>query len=166
MSLKVERGIVLLSSSGKFFRSNTDVMLPLSQNIAEKLGLERDARTNFKADYGQYATNLQGVFAAGDCRRGQSLVVWAIAEGRQAALQIDNFLMKDIIMAERQQKQTHVDIGNGHGRPQSLDKAKEDALNKCIALHGSEDLGELKKCIDVSIRAATSLHSDNAIQSY
>lgn len=141
---------------------------PLSQNIAEKLGLERDARTNFKADYGQYATNLQGVFAAGDCRRGQSLVVWAIAEGRQAAQQIDNFLMKDIIMAGRQQQQKHVDIGNGNGngRPQSLDKAKEDALNKCIALHGSEDLGELKKCIDVSIRAATSPHSDNAIQNY
>ncbi|MCO5549339.1 hypothetical protein L7F22_002808 [Adiantum nelumboides] len=62
------------------------------QNIAEKLGLERDARSNFKAVYGDYATNLDGVFAAGDCRRGQSLVVWAIAEGRQAAAKIDNFL--------------------------------------------------------------------------
>eukprot|EP00250_Pteridium_aquilinum_P019094 c24290_g2_i1 orf=345-6959(+) len=65
------------------------------QNIAEKLGVERDARSNFKAEYGQYATNLQGVFAAGDCRRGQSLVVWAIAEGRQAAAKIDNFLLAD-----------------------------------------------------------------------
>lgn len=38
---------------------------------------------------------MEGVFAAGDCRRGQSLVVWAISEGRQAAAQVDKFLMKD-----------------------------------------------------------------------
>ena len=63
------------------------------QNIAEKLGVQTDARSNFKAEYGKHATNLQGVFAAGDCRRGQSLVVWAIAEGRQAAAQVDNYLM-------------------------------------------------------------------------
>ena len=61
------------------------IILTWKQNIADKLGLEKDARSNFKAEYGIYATNLQGVFAAGDCRRGQSLVVWAISEGRQAA---------------------------------------------------------------------------------
>lgn len=65
------------------------------QNIAEKLGLQTDARSNFKADFGKHATNLQGVFAAGDCRRGQSLVVWAIAEGRQAAAQVDCYLMAE-----------------------------------------------------------------------
>jgi NAD(P)H-dependent glutamate synthase small subunit len=61
--------------------------------LAEQLGLERDARSNFKADYGKYATSTEGVFAAGDCRRGQSLVVWGIAEGRGAARAVDTFLM-------------------------------------------------------------------------
>jgi glutamate synthase (NADPH/NADH) small chain len=61
--------------------------------LAEQLGLERDARSNFKADYGKYATSTEGVFAAGDCRRGQSLVVWGIAEGRGAARAVDAFLM-------------------------------------------------------------------------
>lgn len=61
--------------------------------IAEKLGIERDPRSNFKADYGKYATSMSGIFAAGDCRRGQSLVVWAINEGREAAREIDRFLM-------------------------------------------------------------------------
>ena len=61
--------------------------------LAEQLGLERDARSNFKADYGEYATSTEGVFAAGDCRRGPSLVVWGIAEGRGAARAVDAFLM-------------------------------------------------------------------------
>jgi glutamate synthase (NADPH/NADH) small chain len=61
--------------------------------LAEQLGLERDARSNFKAEYGKYATSTEGVFAAGDCRRGQSLVVWGIAEGRGAARAVDQFLM-------------------------------------------------------------------------
>ncbi|XP_028199920.1 glutamate synthase [NADH], amyloplastic isoform X2 [Glycine soja] len=63
--------------------------------IAEKLGVERDNRSNFKADYGRFSTNVKGVFAAGDCRRGQSLVVWAISEGRQAAAQVENYLIKE-----------------------------------------------------------------------
>ncbi|KAJ6359384.1 hypothetical protein OIU76_001004 [Salix suchowensis] len=65
------------------------------KNVAEKLGLEQDNRSNFKAEYGRFSTNVEGIFAAGDCRRGQSLVVWAIAEGRQAASQVDNYLMKE-----------------------------------------------------------------------
>ncbi|KAL3524404.1 hypothetical protein ACH5RR_017238 [Cinchona calisaya] len=65
--------------------------------IADKLGLEKDSRSNFKADYGRFSTSVEGVFAAGDCRRGQSLVVWAISEGRQAAAQVDKYLMKDEI---------------------------------------------------------------------
>ncbi|AXT59001.1 glutamate synthase subunit beta [Aquimarina sp. AD10] len=61
--------------------------------IAEQLGIEMDARTNIKATENDYATNVKGVFAAGDTRRGQSLIVWAIAEGRQAAHHIDSYLM-------------------------------------------------------------------------
>lgn len=63
------------------------------QLIAEELGLETNVRSNFKAEYGDYATNIDGVFAAGDCRRGQSLIVWAINEGRQVARECDRFLM-------------------------------------------------------------------------
>ncbi|KAB1205039.1 Glutamate synthase [NADH], amyloplastic [Morella rubra] len=62
--------------------------------VAEKLGLDTDNRSNFKADYGRFSTNVDGVFAAGDCRRGQSLVVWAISEGRQAAARVDNYLLR------------------------------------------------------------------------
>lgn len=61
--------------------------------ILGKLGVERDARSNAKADHGLYTTNLPGVFAAGDMRRGQSLVVWAINEGRGAARECDRYLM-------------------------------------------------------------------------
>ncbi|KAK4273901.1 hypothetical protein QN277_017207 [Acacia crassicarpa] len=63
--------------------------------IAEKLELEKDNRSNFKADYGRFTTSVKGVFAAGDCRRGQSLVVWAISEGRQAATQVDKYLSEE-----------------------------------------------------------------------
>ena len=60
--------------------------------LAEALGVDLDPRSNFKAEFGQFATSIDGVFAAGDCRRGQSLVVWAIAEGRQAAAACDEYL--------------------------------------------------------------------------
>ena len=63
------------------------------QSLLESLGIERDARSNAKADFEKYATNLKGVFAAGDCRRGQSLVVWAFNEGRGAARECDRYLM-------------------------------------------------------------------------
>ena len=62
------------------------------ETLVPKLGLETDPRSNFKAEFGDYATSVEGVFAAGDCRRGQSLVVWAIREGRGAARAIDRFL--------------------------------------------------------------------------
>ncbi|KAL1997142.1 hypothetical protein VTN49DRAFT_8007 [Thermomyces lanuginosus] len=55
--------------------------------------IERDARKNVKTPPGQYCTNIPGVFAAGDCRRGQSLIVWGINEGRQAAREVDSYLM-------------------------------------------------------------------------
>ncbi len=60
--------------------------------LAEALGVERDARSNYRAAHGAFATSQPGVFAAGDCRRGQSLVVWAINEGRGAARAVDEFL--------------------------------------------------------------------------
>jgi glutamate synthase (NADPH/NADH) small chain len=63
------------------------------ENILKQLGVEQDARSNVKAEYGRFSTNLPGVFAAGDCRRGQSLVVWAINEGRGAARECDRYLM-------------------------------------------------------------------------
>ena len=63
------------------------------QPLLEQLGVERDPRSNVKADHGRFQTSLPKVFAAGDCRRGQSLVVWAINEGRGAARECDRFLM-------------------------------------------------------------------------
>ena len=61
--------------------------------LADKLGLNTDARSNYKASYGKYQTNVSNIFTAGDMRRGQSLIVWAISEGREAARQVDIFLM-------------------------------------------------------------------------
>jgi len=63
------------------------------QSLLRELGVDCDARSNIRAEYDRYATSLKSVFAAGDCRRGQSLVVWAIAEGRGAARECDRFLM-------------------------------------------------------------------------
>jgi glutamate synthase (NADPH) small chain len=61
--------------------------------IAERLGVALDQRSNYQAEYGRYLTNVDKVFSAGDCRRGQSLVVRAINEGREAAREIDRFLI-------------------------------------------------------------------------
>ena len=63
------------------------------QALLKELGVECDTRSNVRAEHERYATNLKGVFAAGDCRRGQSLVVWAINEGRGAARECDRYLM-------------------------------------------------------------------------
>ena len=63
--------------------------------VTNALGIELDARNNAKADYSgakSFQTTMPGVFAAGDCRRGQSLVVWAINEGRGAAAACDAWL--------------------------------------------------------------------------
>jgi glutamate synthase (NADPH/NADH) small chain len=58
--------------------------------VLDQLGVEKDQRGNAKA--GAYATSADGVFAAGDARRGQSLIVWAINEGRQCARMVDRYL--------------------------------------------------------------------------
>jgi glutamate synthase (NADPH/NADH) small chain len=62
------------------------------------LGVAQDERTNVKAEYGKFSTNIKGVFSAGDMRRGQSLVVWAINEGRKAARAVDEYLMGSSIL--------------------------------------------------------------------
>jgi glutamate synthase (NADPH/NADH) small chain len=62
-------------------------------SILDQLGVEKDDHSNARAEYGSFTTNVKGVFAAGDMRRGQSLVVWAINEGRGAARECDRYLM-------------------------------------------------------------------------
>jgi len=66
---------------------------PEPEGLLEQLGVEKDRRGNVRADV--YATSVEGVFAAGDARRGQSLVVWAIAEGRECARAVDKYLGGD-----------------------------------------------------------------------
>jgi glutamate synthase (NADPH/NADH) small chain len=61
-------------------------------SVAEQLGVHLDERSNYQAEFEKYTTNVPGVFAAGDCRRGQSLIVWAINEGRGAARECDRYL--------------------------------------------------------------------------
>ena len=61
--------------------------------MAEQLGIQLDDFSNINADTKSYQTNVPHIFAAGDMRRGQSLIVWAISEGREAAYQVDKFLM-------------------------------------------------------------------------
>lgn len=63
------------------------------QALLSEFGVEVDDRSNIRAAYGSYATSVKGVFAAGDCRRGQSLIVWAIHEGREVAREVDRYLM-------------------------------------------------------------------------
>ncbi len=63
------------------------------QYVTDSFGVETDGRTNVKTQPGAYATSCEGVFTAGDMHRGQSLVVWAIAEGRAAAKAVDEALM-------------------------------------------------------------------------
>ncbi len=61
--------------------------------VLDQLEVEKDPRSNAKADHGKFNSTVQGVFACGDCRRGQSLVVWAINEGRGCAREVDRYLM-------------------------------------------------------------------------
>jgi glutamate synthase (NADPH) small chain len=85
---------------GSEFELKADLVLfamgfvgPVQAGLLDQFGVERDARSNVKADTDSYQTSVPKVFAAGDVRRGQSLVVWAIREGRQAARAVDEFLM-------------------------------------------------------------------------
>ena len=76
-------------------QTGTGLILVRYSNLIEVKHILQDVRSNIKTDQGKFSTGVQGVFAAGDCRRGQSLVVWAITEGRQAAREIDDFLTGD-----------------------------------------------------------------------
>jgi len=85
--------------AGTEFTLDADLVLlamgflhPVHEGLLEQLGVERDRRGNVLADTETYKTSVDKVFAAGDLRRGQSLVVWAIREGRQAARAVDEFL--------------------------------------------------------------------------
>ncbi len=85
--------------NGTEFELDVDLVLlamgftgPVRQGLVDELGVALDTRGNVQAD-SNYMTSIPGIFAAGDIRRGQSLVVWAIAEGRKAARGIDEFLM-------------------------------------------------------------------------
>ena len=92
------KGVQVLPNTEREFPADLVILamgfVSPEQTIADQLGLDLDKRNNIHAEYGDYHTNLDGVFAAGDCRRGQSLVVWAIHEGRQAAAKCDAFLQK------------------------------------------------------------------------
>jgi glutamate synthase (NADPH/NADH) small chain len=86
--------------SGTEFTLKADLVLlamgfvhPVHDGLLDQLGVVRDPRGNVKADTESYRSTVDKVFAAGDMRRGQSLVVWAIREGRQAARAVDEFLM-------------------------------------------------------------------------
>ena len=81
---------------GTEFEMKADLVLlamgfvgPVQEGLLEQLGVERDPRSNVRASVTDYRTSVPKVFAAGDMRRGQSLVVWAIREGRQCARAVD-----------------------------------------------------------------------------
>lgn len=91
---------VMSEIPGSAFTLKADLVLlamgfvhPVHEGILHELGVEMDERGNVKANTLDYKTSLEKVFAAGDIRRGQSLVVWAIREGRQAARAVDEYLM-------------------------------------------------------------------------
>lgn len=86
--------------SGSEFELKADLVLlamgfvhPVHAGLLDELGVARDRRGNVQADMQNYQTSIPKIFSAGDMRRGQSLVVWAIREGRQAARAVDEFLM-------------------------------------------------------------------------
>ena len=74
---------------------------PVQEGLLEDLGLKLDPRGNIEAPINDFRTSEPGVFAAGDCRRGQSLVVWAQLEGREAARAVDRYLMGDSRLQQR-----------------------------------------------------------------
>ena len=93
---------------GSEFELDADLILlamgflgPVHPGLLDDLGLEYDERGNVRADTTEYLTSQPGSFAAGDCRRGQALVVWALSEGREAARAVDAYLMGDSRLQQR-----------------------------------------------------------------
>jgi glutamate synthase (NADPH/NADH) small chain len=100
---------VMREVAGSEFSLPTDLVLlamgfvhPVHEGLVKDLGLRLDPRGNVLADVEGYATSEPGVFAAGDCRRGQSLVVWALWEGREAARAVDRYLVGQSWLQSRQ----------------------------------------------------------------
>ena len=94
----------MLEVAGSEFEVQADLVLlamgfvsPV-QKVLDAFGVEKDARGNIKADTESYRTSNDKVFAAGDMRRGQSLIVWAICDGRQCARAVDEFLMGSTVL--------------------------------------------------------------------
>jgi glutamate synthase (NADPH/NADH) small chain len=79
---------------------------PQHEGLINELGVELDDRGNVKATEKAYQTSINKVFTAGDMRRGQSLVVWAISEGRECARKVDEFLMEGVSFLEAKDKNT------------------------------------------------------------
>jgi glutamate synthase (NADPH/NADH) small chain len=95
--------------SGSEFEIPADLVLlamgflhPVREHLLENLGVALDPRGTVAADTERFSTSEPGIFAAGDCRRGQSLVVWAIWEGREAARQVDAYLTGGSTLQSRQ----------------------------------------------------------------
>ena len=75
---------------------------PQKEGLLSELGIELDERGNVHASEKNYQTSISKIFAAGDMRRGQSLVVWAISEGREAARKVDEFLMGHSVLETKE----------------------------------------------------------------
>ena len=91
---------------GTEFKLKTDLVLlamgfvsPIIDNLTQDLKLKLDSRSNVSANESDYKTSHTKIWAAGDMRRGQSLVVWAIREGRQCAHEVDKYLMGESLLA-------------------------------------------------------------------
>ncbi|KAJ3393692.1 glutamate synthase [NADH] [Lobulomyces angularis] len=102
---KDERGqfkMTEVPNSEKFYEADLILLamgfLGPENEILKQLGVTQNQRSNIETPKGKFSTNLQGVFAAGDCRRGQSLIVWGINEGREAARNIDVYLMGSSVL--------------------------------------------------------------------
>ncbi|MFL2769658.1 MAG: glutamate synthase subunit beta [Rhodospirillaceae bacterium] len=97
--------VVMQDVPGSSFEIKADLVLlamgfvnPIHEGLLTELGIDLDRRGNVKADTHKYKTSASNVFAAGDMRRGQSLVVWAIREGRQCARAVDEYLMGTTVL--------------------------------------------------------------------
>jgi glutamate synthase (NADPH/NADH) small chain len=80
---------------------------PQHEGLLSQLDLELDERGNIKASDKEFHTNISKIFAAGDMRRGQSLVVWAISEGRECARKVDEYLMGYSLLPSKDQNILH-----------------------------------------------------------
>merc|ERR1712157_399841 len=89
-------------------------------DISSQLQLALDPRENIRATYGEYSTSMGGVFVAGDCRRGQSLVVWAIAEGRGVAQTVHDYLIPEDSRVKAGEGQSVIITGTNPSPPGAL----------------------------------------------